>query len=122
MSICCIFGVDLNVCRSITLYCRLQVARIYFAETFLKTSHSASQRTSRLLAILPPSRGHVGNRYSVSYASMVSGNGLHSVVTQSMSISSGVTCTVYLVVCICVFGVTFWIDRTSGLRISLDDL
>ena len=57
-----IFGVDLNVCRSIFfLYCRLQVARIYFAEAFFKTSHSVSQRTSRLLlvAILPPSRGRV---------------------------------------------------------------
>lgn len=34
--------------------------------------------------------------------------------------SSGVTCTVLH--SLCTFGVTFWMDRTSGIQISLDDL
>lgn len=37
-----------------------------------------------------------------------------------MDTSSGVTCTVLH--SLCTFGVTFWMDRTSGIQISLDGL
>ena len=46
--------------------------------------------------MLPSSRERVRNRYSVNSVSMVSNNGLHSVI-QSMNTSSGVTCTVWFV-------------------------